>query len=139
LIYEIKIRKMDGILLLIDHEKTLNSIKWDFIDKTVKYYKFGEHFRRWVRILYTDIQSCILNNGHMSSRFTIEKRNTSRRPPLALLVFLATGALTSAIKRNTEIRGITIDGTEYLNSLYADDTSLTLENDLNSFNATISS
>jgi hypothetical protein len=40
---------------------------------------------------------------------------------------LATEILTSPIKRNPDIRGITLDGTEYLNSLY--DTSLTLEND----------
>jgi uncharacterized protein YccT (UPF0319 family) len=53
------------------------------------------------------------------------------------LFILATETFTSAIKRNPEIRGITIDGTEYLDSLYADDTSLTLANDQNSFNATI--
>jgi hypothetical protein len=72
LIHEIKNRKMDGILLLIDYKKVFDSIKWDFIDKTLRYYNFGENLRRWVKILCTDVhvQSYVLNNGHMSSRFT---------------------------------------------------------------------
>jgi hypothetical protein len=44
-----------------------------FLDKTLKHFDFGDKFRKWVKILYTDVQSCVLNNGHMSTRFNVER------------------------------------------------------------------
>jgi uncharacterized protein YccT (UPF0319 family) len=56
--------------------------------------------------------------------------------PLSPYLFiLATEVLTAALKKDPDIKGITIDGTEYLDSLYADDTTITLENDEKSIRA----
>jgi hypothetical protein len=46
LIYEIRKRKKDGILLLIDIEKAFDSVEWGFLDKTLKHYDFGDKFRK---------------------------------------------------------------------------------------------
>ena len=33
--------QIEGLLLVIDFEKAFDSIKWSFIEKTLKYYNFG--------------------------------------------------------------------------------------------------
>lgn len=136
-IYEVRKRKLDGILLLIDYEKAFDMLRWDYLEKALKYFNFGGNFRKWVKILYTDIQSSTLNNGHLSSRFNIERGVRQGDPLSPYLFILATETLTLALRRNTDIKGLEIDGTEYLDSLYADDTALLLENNRNTFEATM--
>jgi len=131
--HEMESRNMDGILLLIDYEKAFDSIEWGFIEKTLKYFQFGEQFIKWIKILYTDIESCILNNGHCSNRFLIERGVRQGDPLSPYLFILATEILTLALNRNEDIKGINIDNTVYLSSLYADDSSILLEDDEKSF------
>ena len=133
MIHEIDKSKMNGILLLIDYEKAFDSLAWEFIEKTLRYFEFGETFIQWIKILYTDIESCILNNGFCSERFSIERGVRQGDPLSPYLFILATEILTLNLKNNPDIKGIEIDGTEYLNSLYADDSSLFLEDDENTF------
>ena len=45
------IKQIPGLLLFIDFEKTLN------------YYNFGSSLVAWIRLFYTDISSCVQNNG----------------------------------------------------------------------------
>jgi hypothetical protein len=71
LISKIKGKKLTGILLLIDFEKAFESLEWTFVEKTLKYFKFGNHFRKWVNIVYNQIESCIINNGYCSERFQL--------------------------------------------------------------------
>ena len=56
---------MSAVLLLIDFEKAFDTIKWSFLDEILKYFNFGEIFGKWVRIIYTDVKSYILNNGYL--------------------------------------------------------------------------
>ena len=134
MIHEIDRSKLNGILLLIDYEKAFDSLAWGFIEKTLRYFEFGENFIKWIKILYTDIESCILNNGFCSERFTIERGVRQGDPLSPYLFILATEILTLNLKNNPDINGIKIDGTEYLSSLYADDSSLFLDDDENTFN-----
>jgi hypothetical protein len=44
----------------IDYEKAFDSINWDFWDKTLRHYEFGENIRKCVKILYTDVQTMVI-------------------------------------------------------------------------------
>ena len=55
-----------GIIMAVDFEKAFDSVMWDYIDKALEAFNFGEFFRRWVQIMYTNIETCVVSNGHIS-------------------------------------------------------------------------
>ena len=54
-----------GILISIDFEKALDKLEWSFIKKSLNFF--------WVNILYTEIVSCVSNNGYASEYSSIER------------------------------------------------------------------
>lgn len=47
------------ILILLDFEKAIDSLEWNFIVKTLEYFGFGPFFIHWFITLYTDISSAV--------------------------------------------------------------------------------
>ena len=60
-----------GFLLLVDFEKAFDSVEWSFMVKCLDRYNFGQNFIKWIKILYTDIESCVCNNGYLSQYFKL--------------------------------------------------------------------
>ena len=67
----LKLKNKTGILLLIDFEKAFDSVRWDFMAETLKAFNFGPIFQKWVKVLYTNSQSAVLNNGHQTPFFQL--------------------------------------------------------------------
>ena len=88
--------------------------------KTLKAFNFGESFINWINVFYTDSQSCVYNNGHMSEFFTIE-RGVRQGCPLSHLFIIAIEILSHLINSDTNIKGITIVENEIKNTMFADD------------------
>ena len=61
---------ISGILAFLDFEKAFDSIEWNFISRCLEVFGFGADFRKWVSILYTDVSSCVSNNGLHSDFLT---------------------------------------------------------------------
>ena len=76
----------DGIALIIDFEKAFDSLEWDFLLKTPDTFQFGRDFKSWVKILYTNITSCTINNGYASYWFELH-RGVRQGCPLSGLLF----------------------------------------------------
>ena len=57
--------------MLIDFQKALDTVEWDFLFETLKAYQFGPVFRSWISLLYTEISSCTMNNGYLSKNFNL--------------------------------------------------------------------
>ena len=55
-----------GLLLLIDFKRAFDSISFDFIIKTLDYFKFGDTIRNWVKILLNNFKACINHAGNIS-------------------------------------------------------------------------
>ena len=68
-----KSKKLSGIAVFVDFKKVFDSIEWDYLVKVLNVFSFKEDFRRWVRILYTDISSCVINDGFTSPFFTLNR------------------------------------------------------------------
>ena len=123
------LQDIPGLILLLDFEKCFDSLEWSFLDKTLAYFNFGSNVRKWIRILYKGAESCIINNGFLSKRFLVE-RGVRQGDPLSPYLFLLAGEILARnILNHTDINGITIDGSEYLLSQYADDVKIMLNDD----------
>ena len=101
-------QNLDGIALFIDFEKAFDSLEWDFLRKTLDTFKFGHEFESWVKILYTNITSCTINNGYASNWFELHRGVRQGCPLSGLLFVLAVEILSLAIRASGDIKGIQI-------------------------------
>ena len=76
-----------GLLVLIDFEKAFDSIEWDFLFNTLKSYNIGPIFRSWIKLLYSNITSCMINNGYLSNNFYLS-RGIRQGCPISALLFI---------------------------------------------------
>jgi hypothetical protein len=95
---------------------------------------FAPSIIHWFEAFYHNSESCVLNNGHLSKRFRIERGDRQTDPLSPYLFILSVELLSAAIKFHTNINGIKIDDSEFLISQYADDSTLILEDDTLSLN-----
>ena len=115
-----------ALLISIDFEKAFDHVEWNFIDKCLSHFNFGEYVRIWVRILYSDSESCVMNNGWASERFPISRGVRQGCPLSPYLFTLCVEVLATYIRNNPNIKGIDIGGIEHKISHFADDTNLTV-------------
>ena len=119
----------------MDFEKAFDSVKWNFIRKSLEFLGFGPSIIHWFETFYHNSESCVLNNGHLSKRFEIERGGGQKAPLSPYLFILSVELLSAAIKFHPNINGIKIDDSEFfLISQYADDSTLILEDDTQSLN-----
>ena len=131
-LFETKNRNLQGLILSIDFEKALDTVSWKFIEKTLRYYNFGDSIIKWISIFQKGVESCIIQNGFISEFFYL-KRGCRQGDPISPYIFiLCAEILGKMIRNNNDIRGIIIDNKEYKISQYADDTQLFLNGSENS-------
>ena len=119
-----------GALLFLDFSKAFDSLEWVFMYETLQKFGFPESFINWVKTLYTDIKGCMMNNGWISSTYTIQ-RGIRQGCPLSSLIFvLAVEILACRIRQETNIKGfqLKLDSTTHSLKIsqLADDTTLFL-------------
>ena len=66
-----KENKLSGLLLAIDFEKAFDSLDWTFLNKALSAFNFSQSFIKWVNTFYSNIQSCVMNNGFSSVHFDV--------------------------------------------------------------------
>ena len=120
IIHYTSLTKTPGILLSVDFEKAFDSIRWDYILSSLKAFNFGPNFIGYIKTLYNDISTAIINNGYISTWFQPERGVRQGCPISPYLFILAVETLSSKIRET--IKGILINGTEIKISQLADDT-----------------
>ena len=120
-----------GILFFADFEKAFDIIEHNFINRALKYFKFGNDIIRWIDVFYKDISSCVINNGHASAFFDISRGVRQGCPLYPYLFVICIELLAIFIRNDSSLRGISIIDTdvnrEIKLSLYADDITLLLQ------------
>jgi hypothetical protein len=120
------LKDMPGIILLIDFEKAFDTVSWNYIIKCLKYFNFGDSFIHWVTVLYNNIESTIINNGHTSEYFSLSRGIRQGCPISPYLFIIAVEVFAISIRANKNIKGINVGSVEQKISQLADDTTLTL-------------
>lgn len=123
--------KFKGVLLFLDFKKAFDSLEWEFMFKTLDKFKFGDSFKKWVKILYTDPTCKVKNNGYISSAIKMTRGVRQGCPLSALLFILSVEVLAESVRRSKEIQGIDMIPYGYnrqaIISQYADDSILILK------------
>ncbi len=119
--------KCAGMIFSIDFEKAFDKLEWDFILKVLKHYGFREDLCKWISLFYTEIESCIINNGYTSNYFKVSRGVRQGDPLSPYLFILAAEILSTAIRNDDSVKGFKINGIETKISQYADDTLIFLD------------
>ena len=129
--------QIPGLLLFVDLKEAFDGVEWSYIKKTLKYCNFGPSLIAWIKLFYTDISSCIQNNGWASGFFTLGRGARQGCPLSPYLFILCTEILGSAVRNDKEVHGIMILGSECKISQYADDMTMILDGSQSSFSRTL--
>ena len=124
-----KHKDIPGVAVFLDFEKAFDSVEWNYIQKCLEATNFGPHLRQWVYVFYHNISSCVLNNGHASEPFLLERGVRQGCPLSGMLFVIAIEVLAQKIRRSKMIKGIEIEynGSQEIKlSQYADDTTALL-------------
>ena len=119
----LKRKNQSSILLSLDFQKAFDSLEWCFMLKALQVFKFGESFIKWIRLIYTDVTSCIINDGHTSGYFKIGRGVRQGDPLSAFLFIIALELLSHTLREDKKIEGVKIGNEEIKLVQFADDTS----------------
>ena len=140
-LFETKQQEIPGLILSIDFQQAFDSVSRKFIHKTLDNFNFGPSFKRWIGIFQNGSESCILQNGHMTEYFSLQRGCRQGDPISPYIFILCAEVLSHMIRKHNGIKGIVINNKEYKLSQYADDTQifldgteLSLENNLKTLN-----
>ena len=82
------IQKTSGYLLTLDFEKAFDSLNHNFLIAVLKKYGFGEDFVDWIKLFLRDQESCVINGGHTTTCFRLERGARQGDPISAYLLCL---------------------------------------------------
>ena len=119
------LKKYQESCYLLTFEKAFDTIEWPFIQNVLKHFNFGQVIRKWVSILYSDVESAVINGGYMTNYFKVSRGVRQGCPLSPLLFVLGVEILAQTIRQSTGCRGIKLpQSVEAKISQFADDTTL---------------
>ena len=117
-------RGINGMLIAIDFAKAFDTMEWSFVYKSMEHFGFPDKFINWVKILYNNIESCVINNGHISSFFSPTRGVRQGCPMSPYLFILGAEIMAMYIRASKIIKPITISQASTSVTQYADDTTI---------------
>ena len=117
-----------GIILFLDLEKAFDKVNREFLYRVLEKFEFGDQFINYIKVLYSNAQSCIMNNNWQSVYFPLKRGLRQGCPISALLFLLVIEILAIDLKQCQDIKGIDLMGNtetvEVKISQFADDTTI---------------
>ncbi|XP_055770772.1 uncharacterized protein LOC129846978 [Salvelinus fontinalis] len=103
-------RNMRLVVLNLDFEKAFDRVSHQYLFKVLQKMGFPDRFLAWVGLLYGDITSKILVNGHLSKAVGVHC-GVRQGCPLSPLLFVACiEPLAQVLRRDQRISGVGIPG-----------------------------
>ena len=115
-------KDIPGILVAIEFEKAFDSLTLNFLLRVPHAFNFGLSFIQWIRVLYDNASSCVMNNGFTTGPCALSRGVRQGDPLSPYLFIIALETLAIKIREDDGIKSITIrDEPVKLLSLFADD------------------
>ena len=120
------VNNIPGILLFIDFEKAFDTLEWSFLHRVLEIFNFGPKIRKWVSILYNDIESGVMNGGYMTNYFKVSRGVRQGCPLSPFLFVLAVEILALKLRLDPDCKGIRLPANsgEVRLTQFADDTTV---------------
>ena len=103
-----KTMEKTGIAIFLDFRKAFDTIEWNYINAALKLFNFGPDLLNWFAILYHQVSSCVLNNGHASEFFPLQRGVRQGCPLSGLLFVIGIELFARALKNDNTIKGINV-------------------------------
>lgn len=107
--------------MAIDFEKAFDTLDFNFLIRTLHKFNFGPSFIQWIRTMYKNVSSCVMNNGFTTGPFTLSRGVRQGDPLSPYLFIIALETLAIKIRNVDSIKGFSIGGETTKLSLFADD------------------
>lgn len=110
-----------ALVLNFDMAKAFDRLEWPALWAILNKMGFGPKILTMIRLLYKDSTRRIINKGHFSQTFNLERSTPQGCPWSPLAYVLSNEPLGAAIRQNVRIKGIKIGENEKKAAQYADD------------------
>ncbi len=64
---------MSALFITIDFEKAFDSLNWIVLFKFLKYVNFRQKIIGYIKMMYNNIESTVINNGNIGGYFKLER------------------------------------------------------------------
>ena len=118
-------------ILNLDQAKAFDRVSHEYMFLCLQKYGFGPDFISWVKLLYSNIESCVQVNGFITDSFRVERSVRQGCGLSPLLYVLCIEPLTRMLCLSPNIQGANIPGFdgELKVIQYADDTTVIVKNE----------
>ena len=99
---------LGALLMLIDFEKCFDTIEFEAIRGSLRYYNFGEKFINMIMLLYSGFQTAITYNGFVSP-YMYPSRGCHQGCSISGYLFLLNAEILSSMIKNDPVGDETLD------------------------------
>ena len=97
-----------GLIFMADFTKAFDSLEWDFMFRTLDFFRFGPSFKKWIKTMYTLLVGKIKNNGHLSEEFSMTRGVRLGCPISTLIFILSIEILGLKIRQHNDLKGLNL-------------------------------
>ena len=118
------------ICLGLDQLKAYDRVEYKWLMKVLEHFGFGPEFLKWITVLYNNIKTSVIINGHISENFVYSRGLKQGCPLSSLLYILCIEPFANRVRLDPNIKGLKLPGQDRYSKItqYADDSNFTLMN-----------